>query len=86
MTLFSKHKLNGQPDPDGRWSIVRMINGEARVEVCPDFHSARRRLGQMAREQRRKATELRRIEAGGQRRKSPMQRRTSSHRRHVVKA
>lgn len=81
MTFFSKHKVNGQPDPDGRWSIVRMVNGEARVEIYPDFHSARRRLGKVARDQRRKATARRK--SAEQRRKPSEQRSEPSLRRHV---
>ncbi len=81
MTVFSKHKVNGYSDPEGRWSIVRMVNGVPRVELYSDFDTARRRLGQVAREQRRKNSERRK--SLGQRRKPSEQRYSPSQRRRL---
>ncbi|MEI9930534.1 MAG: hypothetical protein WDM89_08290 [Rhizomicrobium sp.] len=65
MTLLTRHKTDGGPDPDGRWRIVRWVNGRTVIEVHEDFDSARHRLGRIAREKRRQLSRLR--QRGGQR-------------------
>lgn len=53
MTVLARHKVKGSTDREGRWGINRIVNGEPVFEIYPDFHSAKRRLGQIAREKRR---------------------------------
>lgn len=60
MTVHKRHKVNGSADPEGRWGIHRIVDGQPVYELYPDFNSATWRLGKIAREMRRRSTQRRR--------------------------